>query len=142
MLQRYEVLMKLDGRDRIGCDEVEETHHCMATTGYGYPFSVQLTWVLVREIFGGRLAFPRAMMQELVDVDGVGSDRNDALRGEEHYAALRGNEVLPLESVRSILSGVGVSIVVLAVFEISSTTAARSACSTNAAYNRAVSLRS
>jgi hypothetical protein len=134
--------MKLDGRDCIGCDEVEEAHHCMSTTRDGYPFSVQLTWVVVREIFGGRLAFPCGMMQELVDVDGVGSDSNDALCGEEHYAALRGKEVLPLESVRSILSGVGVSIVVLAVFEISSTTAARSACSTKAAYSRADSLRS
>ena len=82
------------------------------------------------------------MMQELVDVDCVGPGRNDALRGEEHYAALRGNEVLPPESMRSILSGVGVSIVVLAVFEISSTTAARSVCSTKTAYSRADSLRS
>jgi hypothetical protein len=97
---------------------------------------------LVRKKFGWSLAFPRAMMQELVDVDCVGSGRNDALRGEEHYAALRGNEVLSPESMRSILSGVGVSIVVLAVFEISSTTAARSACSTKTSYSRADSLRS
>lgn len=142
MLQRYEVLMKLDGRGCIWCDEVEKTHHWMSTTGDGYPFRVQLARVLVRKKFGWSLAFPRAMMQKLVDVDCVGSGRNDALRGEEHYAALRGNEVLSPESMRSIPSGVGVSIVVLAVFEISSTTAARSACSTKTAYSRADSLRS
>lgn len=134
--------MKLAGRGCIWRDEVEKTHHRMSTTGNGYPFGVQLARVLVREKFGWSLAFPRAMMQELVDVDCVGSGRNDALRSEEHYAALRGNEVLPPESMRSILSGVGASIVVMAVFEISSTTAARSVCSTKPAYSRADSLRS
>ena len=76
--------MKLDGRDRIWCDKVEKAHHRMSTTGDGYPFGVQLTGVLVREKLGWSLSLPRAMMQELIDVDCVGSGRNDALRGEEH----------------------------------------------------------
>jgi hypothetical protein len=142
MLQRYQVLMKLDGKDGIWRDEVEKAHHGMSTTWEVFPFGVQLARILVGETLGWSLAFPRAAMKELVDVDCVCSGRNDALRSEEHYAALRGNEVLPSGSTRSILSGVGVSIVVLAVFEISSATAARSVCSTKAEYSRADSLRS